>query len=728
MKNIFFYSQNKVHYKNFFWLLIICLLAYWPLTFGVFSVKNDAIHEFLPYRFNIAEAIRNGEMPFWSPYVYLGNPIYGDMQSGAWNPFVWFFSLFGKYNITIFHLEYLIYIFLGGAGMYRLTHMLTQHTRTAFLIAASYMLSGFMLSGQLIHWTAAAAFLPFVIFYYLRSLSKPTITNGAKTGIALFILFTTAYPSFFILTCYLLLVHILIIVISRLKAKSPQLVSWKQIIKLFLITSVVFISLSLPAIVSYIDMLPHYSRGSGTSYRDTLSNSFELQHLLTFFFPGALNTTDMQSTTDITCRSVFIGLFPLIMLAAFPPTLNRRNIMLIIFAVFALLFSLGDETPIRKLCYDFIPLMNTFRHPSQLRLFLILSLLLLTAPGLKRLLNTNPSLNNIKTASHIVVVSFLLITLLAAIDSHIINEILHFNFPGVRDALKNIITSLSLADAVAISGCIQIVFLAIFLWLLKKHLLNKKWFSAIWVVNLFVMAQLALPVSFVSKTSPKEINAIINASPEGFPVGPLGNSLFSNSTDAFDNYEKASLSFFYNKKIGISRVAYTPSFLDEQGRFLDTRLLYNYVASRPVVYIADSTILIKDTAILNTIGSCNYAVMDTAASIKRSCNSKNSAVITNMSSNHFEIETKNISQALLVLTQSYYHHWKALVNDKPEKIHRVNSAFMGIYLQPGNHKVIFKFVPANTIKAMWVMASAVLMLGVFFGVSLFRRKKHAVIN
>jgi hypothetical protein len=103
MKQLAIFQQNKAHYKKYGLLLVICLLAYWPLTFGVFSVKNDAIHYFLPYRFTISEAIRNGEMPFWSPYIYLGNPIYGDMQSGAWNPVVWFFSLIGRYDISLFH-------------------------------------------------------------------------------------------------------------------------------------------------------------------------------------------------------------------------------------------------------------------------------------------------------------------------------------------------------------------------------------------------------------------------------------------------------------------------------------------------------------------------------------------------------------------------------------------------------------------------------------------------
>ena len=232
-------QDNKIHYKNYLLLLVICLLAYWPLTFGLFSVKNDAIHYFLPYRFNISEAIRNGEFPFWSPYVYLGNPLYGDMQSGAWNPVVWFFSFIGRYDITLFHYENLLYIFLGGVGMYKLTNRLFAHSHTALLIAVSYMLSGFMLSGQLINWLAAAAFLPFVFHYYLctahrvrwtsrgQTLRQTSWSNAAKTGIALFFLLTAGYPSFFIITGYVLLALFVITVINRFRNNESPAISWK---------------------------------------------------------------------------------------------------------------------------------------------------------------------------------------------------------------------------------------------------------------------------------------------------------------------------------------------------------------------------------------------------------------------------------------------------------------------------------------------------------------------
>src|SRR5450631_2045090 len=104
--NNFHYS----HWKSYLFLLFIALIAYWPISFQLFSIKNDAIHYFLPVRYIISSSIQHGYFPYWANSFYLGYPIHGDMQSGVWNPFVQFASLFTTYNVTVLHIEYLLYI------------------------------------------------------------------------------------------------------------------------------------------------------------------------------------------------------------------------------------------------------------------------------------------------------------------------------------------------------------------------------------------------------------------------------------------------------------------------------------------------------------------------------------------------------------------------------------------------------------------------------------------
>ena len=720
-------QQNKTHYKNYFLLLLICLLAYWPLTFGIFSVKNDAIHYFLPYRFQISETIRNGELPFWNPYIYLGYPVHGDMQSGAWNPIVWFFSLISRYDLTLFHFENLLYIFLGGIGMYKLTTRLVNHTHTALLIAVSYMLSGFMLGGQLINWLAAAAFLPFVIHYYLQTLRSASFSSAAKTGVALYFLLVAGYPSFLIIIGYILLAFFIITIINRLRVKESLPVSWKSFILQHLLIIVVFVGLALPAIISFVELLPYYQRGGGAGYSDVVQNPFELQHFLSFIFPSTIKATDLVSTTDLTCRNVYIGLFTLIILAAFPPRLCRRNILLILLAVFAILFSLGDVTPVRKICYNLIPFMDTFRHPSQMRLFFLFAILLLAAPGLKAFLTGNlPAfkLNRLKQFAIAFTIILTATTVIALLQSEMLKHISDFNFAEIRAAIKNLFDNTSLADAIALNGIIQLIFLVAFLLLLKKTVLNKVFFPILWIVNLFVMAQFVLPSTFVGKTSPKEINTFIHSSPKGFPVAGLENSIAENSNDASTYFDKIALTYFYNKKIGVSRITNSPSFLTEQELFIRSNFLYNYVASLPVVYLADSTVQLKDTLLAQPGAGCKYAFTETIQSEGDICTTGNGVpVIKKMSANFFEVEAATKSASFLVLTQNYHYHWKAWIDDRPVIIYKTNSSFMGTPLSAGKHTIIFRYLPYNTIKAVWIMLATVILLLIAGAVSLIRQNR-----
>lgn len=715
----------SVHYKNYFLLLVICLLTWWPLTFSIFSVKNDAIHYFLPYRFSISEAIRNGEWPFWSPYIYLGNPVYGDMQSGAWNPVVWFFSCIGRYNLTLFHFENLLYIFLAGAGMYKLTNRLTEHSRTSLLIAVSYMLSGFMLSGQLINWLASAAFFPFVIHNYISLLHTGKYHYTITTAIALFFLLTAGYPSFFITTGYILLLLFLFYAVLSIKNKLNR--NWKTFLLQHLLLCVVFIFLALPAIISYADLLPYYQRGNGVSYNEAVINSFEWQHFLSLLLPSTISATDISSTTDITFRNIYLGLFPLIILIAFPPQLNKRNILLICLGIFAILFSLGDITPVRKLCYDYLPLMNTFRHPAQVRIFLIFSLLLLTAPGLKRIItgdSDNMALSKTKFSLVVITCSILLTTIIALAqpDSSSIFKLLK-NSTGIS-SLKTTLDNLHLNQAIVISASIQLLFITGYIIWLRKR--NSYLLSSLWIANLFIMAQLALPATFVGMANPKEINAYINNSPAGFPTESLANTLKENSEDATVAFNQISLSYFYNKKIGISKVANSPAFLKQQEEFLNNSVLYDYTASMPAVYIADQTFNLAGTNSLKESNTCHFAVTTYVLNKGNSCDSASKVRISKLSANRFEIETESSTPGFLVLTQNYNHHWKVKTDNKSAEIYKTNLSFMGTPLQPGKHLIVFEFKPVNTIAAIWVMAGSIILLLTAWLIVLLIKRRESI--
>ena len=78
------------------------------------------------------------------------------------------------------------------------------------------------------------------------------------------------------------------------------------------------------------------------------------------------------------------------------------------------------------------------------------------------------------------------------------------------------------------------------------------------------------------------------------------------------------------------------------------------------------------------------------------------------------------ARGLLVLTDTFYPGWEALVDGAPKSIHRVNLAFRGVVLGSGRHEVTFRFRPRSFYVGAAV--SAVTLLLVLFG--LFRSRKQ----
>ena len=76
---------------------------------------------------------------------------------------------------------------------------------------------------------------------------------------------------------------------------------------------------------------------------------------------------------------------------------------------------------------------------------------------------------------------------------------------------------------------------------------------------------------------------------------------------------------------------------------------------------------------------------------------------------------------LLVLSDTYYPGWKALVDGKPEKIYQANYAFRAVPLNAGTHKVEFVYDPVS-----FKLGAGVTLLGILgsVGIGLFLRRKR----
>ena len=142
---------KKIITSPFFIFPVLTCVVFWPLSFHLFSLKNDALAYYYPVRTLISDALNNHELPLWTSYINMGYPLHADMQSSAWSPIVWVFSFLTNYSLAAFHFEFLFYLCFAGIGFYYLCREYGWNKTTAFTIAIAYQLSGFMIDLSLIH-------------------------------------------------------------------------------------------------------------------------------------------------------------------------------------------------------------------------------------------------------------------------------------------------------------------------------------------------------------------------------------------------------------------------------------------------------------------------------------------------------------------------------------------------------------------------------------------------
>ena len=717
------------------WLLlcVICLVGYWPVSANLFSLKNDAYIYFLPCRFFISECIQTGHLPLWNPYFYMGFPLHGDMQGGAWNPIVLFISLFGRYNMTTLQYETLLYIFIAAIGMYKLVSVTPATHLTKLVVAVAYMFCGFIINtGQITVWTGSAAFIPFVFLYYYRVLydTDNIYKNALKTAVALYFLLTAGYPSFVIMCLYMLFFMLVVCCISKTRQNNFNKNYLFRLIKANMIIAIAFLLIALPALLSYIDYLPYYQRSTGATLREAQVNPFNPFAVISYLFPLSVTRDHAYLHTDPTAKSAYIGLFTFIFLAGvFRRRLTGLQKFILAATIFTFLFSLGDALPVREFCYNYLPLMNLFRHPGTMRIFTTIGLLVLSSFYLEDFFQVlkNRQLKFYKLT--LIVAAFFVATVIAvyvtdsSLPEKITSFITSYAQPGnIRAFLKDFYAGFSFADAILLEGIIQLLFLLSVLFLTRKSTVPRlKWLAAIFIINPVLLAQFSIPSTFVTQQSPIKINQLIAASPATYPIPELSVPVEANNAIEQTTNREYGHASFYTKKIVQAKDELNPSFTRSLQSFDSAYAVSSIVLKYPVCYFADSLVHYRDSSKVTVADKKILFVNDTAAlpAIEDGVE-KDAIQITKFAPWGLTFITSTTVTKPFVLFQNYNKNWKLEIDVKNAVIKKGNLSFMYAEIEKGEHVLEFKYRPPYIVYS--VIISLLTCLAIIF--LLLKHKKR----
>ena len=729
---IFLIMQKKLLHKKISsvpvhtWLLlaVVCLIGYWPISTNLFSLKNDAYIYFLPCRYFVSESIQSGHFPLWNPYFYMGFPLHGDMQGGVWNPIVLFISLFSKYNMTTLQYETLLYIYIGGIGMYKLLSIFNTSQTTKLVLAISYMFCGFIIdTGQITVWTGSAAFVPFVLLYYSRILllQGNPYNNALKTSIAYYFLLTAGYPSFVIMLAYILFVAFLSTLISGFRNKTIDKKTTFTLLRANALAATAFLLIALPALISYYGYRPYYLRSAGTILSEAQMNPFNLFAVVSYLFPLSVTKTHEYLTTDPTARSGYIGLFALLLFAGIiRKKLTGMQIFIAATTIIIFLFSLGDAVPVRKFFFDYVPLMNFFRHPGTMRLFTTCGLLLLSSFFMDDFFIAlkNKDTKFYLNAASIALLGIAAIMLIQSSNSHLAEKIILFktNFATATDKrsfIKIFYDNFSFSDAVMLEGFLQILFLLCFIFLIIKNKKSGyKWLIAICIINPIVLAQFSIPATFVTQQPPSKINNFINASPVGYPLPDINTSIATNNAIEETTNGEFGCSSFYSKKIVQAKNELNPSFTESLREFDNATALSKIVMKYPVCYFSDTivrydsmnTIKAGSKKILFTNDNSHYQFSNDTAK------NKTSIIIKKFTPWGLEFETETLMLKPFVLFQTFNENWGLYVDNQRVGINKGNVSFIYATIYPGKHTLQFFYRPRYLFFASAVAVISVLLI------------------
>lgn len=89
----------------------------------------------------------------------------------------------------------------------------------------------------------------------------------------------------------------------------------------------------------------------------------------------------------------------------------------------------------------------------------------------------------------------------------------------------------------------------------------------------------------------------------------------------------------------------------------------------------------------------------------------NSVRITDYDIHRIALQADVKRPALMVLSEIYYPAgWEALVDGKETKIYKTNYILRSIFLQPGSHKIEFRFAPKSFMRGVWTSGIVLVLL------------------
>ncbi|PZE18690.1 hypothetical protein DNU06_02350 [Putridiphycobacter roseus] len=637
----------------------------------------DIILYNLPWRYHLSECINNGELPLWNPYMNYGFPQMGHYET--WYPVSWIIALLYKYDLIVLQFEYLFNLLMAGVGFYQFTKLFQLHKQTRTIGAIAYMLCGVFISqASQLGYLTSGAWMPFVFYFLIRFLQKPSFEIGLYFTFFYYLLVTGGYAGNFITITYICIAIVVYFVIKYFRQKAFS--TLKQIGGFTLILSVLFIGMYSVVLYSTSALNPLITRSS-LDYNNegfgAQTGSSSLIGYSSLISPSSTSVSSELWNTSKMLNDAYIGLIPLL-LSIFFLLFGRKSsyyklaIWLFGIAILFLMISAAVELPFHNLLYRLLPLMDQFRFPSLFRIFFIFNLITISLFSIELILQ------NAKT--RIVFGKYLgIVLILMTIGLFFTSPV---NLPFINEEFFTQIKQQSISNMWSVDLLIGISLLSILLLFTvykPKHLLLT--LLILTAGDMIIHTWIRTPTFVHSDKNPQLVNQQIKAIHQGFPL--INQQITTGKiTETFEKVPKLWLNRFTYFKYPIvegsspySTKTYSAVI---QNHLLDTALQYPFIA-----------------------------VFDELEDLSNSKQHYNITLTKNIQStytspNQFDFTISQAEGKTILFNHNTHPDWHFYENGEHLISKSISGNFLAVQLKSDESALSIKFEPKTTIRLFYL--------------------------